>query len=356
MFVSSLFIVGLFSGLIGKLVDTYKSPGLMLYSNAIIAASMLLASLAFKYQFSSLVSLLFILSCLISLSRNAFEIAYDSELQCLSAHYDTSKTISVGRSLHMFGTALSTIASGYVLSAFPLYQAFVCSAMYSFILQRAIFKAIHRQNEFTSLPSNRNRSDGGYPSQDITCNDILIMCVVAALIFPVGQLSNAVLSNFVLIDLGKNSAFHGIVDSAWPIGGLLATLSLSFNILKFKYSFTIRDVCLLCFFSTIVFSYLKNLVGLVLIHALMGYVVWIARIAMDTYLVNNAPPKYFGRIASRINSVFSITSAIVCLMPSIVTFKKVSDYFFYWGLGSALIFAFVLVFYKDNRFFNKSIF
>jgi hypothetical protein len=58
------------------------------------------------------------------------------------------------------------------------------------------------------------------------------LALLAGVALPVGQLSNAILSSFIHDDLGRGSEVFGLVDAAWPVGGMMAAMVLGSNFLK----------------------------------------------------------------------------------------------------------------------------
>lgn len=53
-----------------------------------------------------------------------------------------------------------------------------------------------------------------------------VLTILAGVALPIGQLSNAILSSFIRDDLGRGSEVFGLVDAAWPVGGMAAAAIL----------------------------------------------------------------------------------------------------------------------------------
>ena len=100
---------------------------------------------------------------------------------------------------------------------------------------------------------------------------LMNLVILVAVALPVGQLSNAILSSFVHDHLGKGSDAFGLIDGAWPIGGMAAAILLSLPIAHALRQYPVYLFSILVALSTFIFSFIENIILLTLIHGLMGF-------------------------------------------------------------------------------------
>jgi hypothetical protein len=83
---------------------------------------------------------------------------------------------------------------------------------------------------------------------------------------------------------------------------------------------------------TIVFSYCSSVITLAMMHAAMGFTVWICRIIIDGRVLQNCTAETVGRTRTYIEVMFSFAAMAMCLSPSLVKLSATSEYCLYWGL------------------------
>ncbi len=158
------------------------------------------------------------------------------------------------------------------------------------------------------------------------------LALLAGIALPMGQLSNAILSSFIHDDLGRGSDVFGLVDAAWPLGGMAAAAVLSLGLKKLSASNLEYLFSLLVGVSTIVFSLCTKVFSLAIMHAAMGFSLWMCRIVIDGRVLQICTRYTLGRTKVYIEIMFSFAAMVMCLSPTLVKLPMTSSYFLYWGL------------------------
>jgi len=158
------------------------------------------------------------------------------------------------------------------------------------------------------------------------------LTILAGVALPIGQLSNAILSSFIRDDLNRGSDVFGLVDAAWPVGGMAAAAVLSLGLKKLSASNMEYFFALLVGLSTIVFSFCTSVVSLTMMHAAMGFTVWMCRIIIDARVLQICTGETVGRTKVYIEVMFSLAAMIMCFSPTLVKSSSTSNYFLFWGI------------------------
>jgi hypothetical protein len=159
-------------------------------------------------------------------------------------------------------------------------------------------------------------------------------------------LSNAILSSFIRDDLGKGSEAFGIVDAAWPLGGMFAAMLLSFGIQQLTARNMEYLFALLAGVSTIGLSLCTTLPMLVILHGAMGMAVWLCRIVIDGRILEISAPENVGRTKVGVEMAFSFSALVMCISPTLVALPNTATYFLVWG--SFMIFVSGLIWTLDR--------
>jgi hypothetical protein len=83
--------------------------------------------------------------------------------------------------------------------------------------------------------------------------------------------------------------------------------------------------------TTIVFSFCSAVISLAIMHAAMGFSVWMCRIVIDGRVLQICTVKTVGRTKVYINIMFSFAAMIMCFSPTLIKLPFTNDYFLYWG-------------------------
>ena len=160
---------------------------------------------------------------------------------------------------------------------------------------------------------------------------------LAAVSLPIGQLSNAILSSFIRDDLGKGSEAFGIVDAAWPLGGMFAAALLSFGIRRLTARNMEYLFALLAGIATVGLSLCTTIPMLVILHGAMGTTVWLCRIVIDGRVLEICTPENVGRTKVGVDMAFSLSALVMCFSPTLVTLPSTATYFLVWGSFMILV-------------------
>ena len=83
--------------------------------------------------------------------------------------------------------------------------------------------------------------------------------------------------------------------------------------------------------ATVVFAYCRSVISLALVHAAMGFTVWICRIIIDGRVLKICDSTTVGRTRVYIDVMFSFAAMIMCFSPTLIKLPSTSDYFLFWG-------------------------
>jgi len=235
--------------------------------------------------------------------------------------------------IHLVGTVLGTLVTGVIIEGATLTVGFLFAAVMSVLLMVSV--GFLRGG---SLP-NRPQERAGYLSdvagglqiflQNRTARMLTILTIVS---LPVGQLSNAILSSFVRDDLGLGSDAFGFVDAGWPVGGMLAAGALSLGLRHLQAPIMVYILAISAGVFTVLLSMISSVPLLALVHAAMGFSVWMCRILIDGRILAACEAENVGRTKVYVEVLFSLSALIMCLSPTLVKLPMTSDYFLYWGL------------------------
>ena len=153
---------------------------------------------------------------------------------------------------------------------------------------------------------------------------------------PVGQLSNSLLSSFIRDDLGRGSDLFGIVDAAWPIGGMLAAALLSSKLKALNIKDGEYALAILAGAATLVLSQCTESFCLSLAHGFMGFFVWLCRIVIGGRVLELCDSENVGRTTVYKESMTAVAAMVMSLSPSVIRLEATALYFSYWGLFVAV--------------------
>jgi len=122
------------------------------------------------------------------------------------------------------------------------------------------------------------------------------------------------------------------VDTAWPIGGMAAAAILSLGLKRLSCKGIEYFFALLVSVVTIAFAYCTSVPALALLHAAMGFSVWMCRIVIDGRVLQICSNETVGRTKVYIDVMFSFAAMIRCFSPTVVELPSTSGYFLFWGI------------------------
>lgn len=83
--------------------------------------------------------------------------------------------------------------------------------------------------------------------------------------------------------------------------------------------------------STIVVSFCTSVISLAMMHAAMGFSVWMCRIVIDGRVLQICTGETVGRTKVYIEVMFSFAAMVMCFSPTLVKLSSTSSYFLFWG-------------------------
>jgi len=336
--VGQVFIVAMLTTMLAGpmaavIVDRYNRKQLTIIAHLGIALALL--SLGAAVVLDSSLSLLwfFVTVAGVTFFRNLYQGSHDG---LLHANVESALLITVVsrfRGIHLLATAIGTALAGVVIKNFTPGAGFVLSALASVLLVVPVAFVAGVKSKTNLAGVGRFMADFGgglallreYPG-------LRTLTLLAGVALPIGQLSNAILSSFIHDDLGRGSDVFGLVDAAWPIGGMAAAALLGLGLRRLSMANLEYLFGLLVGISTILFSYCSSVYSLAIVHAAMGFSVWICRIVIDGRILQICSSATVGRTRVYIDVTFSFAALLMCLSPTLVELPATADYFLYWGL------------------------
>ena len=343
-------VTNMISGsIIGIIIDRYSRKYLIIISHFIIAATMLLVGiLLFRFETPSIVWLFLVVIIVIS-STLMFRVSFDGKIRELLSDNKIISVVARTKGIHLLSTAVGTLIVGIVIDSYKPAVGFFVSAVSSILL--AIFACFLSENRLdVSIGLKRSFTDDFKIGLDIFKNNktIRVVGLLSIAVLPIGQLSNALLSSFIRNDLGEGSDVFGVVDAAWPIGGVLAALVLSGKANKFLEGNAEFYLSACVGITTILFSFCIQIPSLTVVHGLIGFFWTLCQILFNGIILKACDVDNVGRTRVYIQVMVSLAVMIMCFSPSIVLTQTTSTYFTFWGVFVVLFSILLLLVYGSK--------
>jgi MFS family permease len=336
--VGQVFIVAMittiFAGpVLGVTVDRYNRKKLTIFAHLGIAVSLLLLGLAVTFDSALSIFWFFVTVILVTIFRNLYQGSHDGLIHANVDSKDLVHVVARFRGVHLLATAVGTVLTGIAIEYHSAGAGFLLAASFSILLVLvvAFVRGVTTKDNATGFTGFLQDFSGGLVL--FRNNQVLrILTILAGVALPIGQLSNAILSSFIHDDLGRGSDVFGLVDAAWPVGGMAAAALLGLGLKKLSAAKMEYVFSLLVGVATIVFSLCTTVFSLALLHAAMGFSVWMCRIVIDGRILQICTEHTVGRTKIYIDIMFSFGAMIMCFSPTLVKLPSTSNYFLYWGL------------------------
>ncbi|MEP2531524.1 MFS transporter [Shimia sp.] len=333
---------------IGTIVDRHTRKWLVILAHLAIAVLLCLLGTIWISAPSPSLPFLFAAIAAASALRLLHNTAHDGLIQSIVPANRIMRTVARFRGVHLSATALGTVLAGFVIEQMSPAAGFLFSAAASVLLivpMLFVTDTAPTSNGSTK-PAFLGDLRGGLEIFRQS-RPLRLLALLAAVSLPIGQLSNAILSSFIRDDLGKGSSAFGIVDAAWPVGGMLAAGLLSLGIRKvsahnMEYVFAVLVGC-----ATFGLSLCTSLPMLALLHCAMGMTVWLCRIVIDGRVLERSTTDTIGRTKVGIDMAFSLAALIMCFSPTLVRLPSTAPYFMVWG--ALIVVVAGLVWFLDAR-------
>lgn len=322
-------------------VDRYNRKHLIIVAHLGIASSLLALGFAIANIENLSLGWFFLAVFSVTIFRNLYQSCHDG---LIHANVDKQQLVTVVarfRGLHLIATAAGTVLTGVVIEHYSNTAGFIFSALSSLILIIAVIfvKGVvsHEKTIGASGFLADFREGLGLFKNNLILQNLTLLAGIA---LPVGQLANAILSSFMHDDLGHGSDIFGMVDAAWPVGGMLAAAFVGMGIKRLNGVNMEYLIAALAGISTILFSFCSAILPLTLVHAAMGFTVWLCRIIIDGRILQTCDTRTVGRTKVYLEVMFSFVAMLMCFSPTFIKLSATSDYFLYWGVfitASALL-------------------
>lgn len=184
---------------------------------------------------------------------------------------------------------------------------------------------------------------------------LLFLGVVIVMSFSGGQLSNAMLPALIEENWAGGSRLYGIVDAAWAIGGILASIVITSLLkvypLKYMHFLSLG----LLGIAAALFPYASEVWILVAAHGVMGVFFSCSVVLSDGKLLYACPEDMIGRVRTNIQAFQSLFGMCIYMIPTIFQGYAVENYYVVWGLFAIVIACLVfLLSIKDSFSFASS--
>ncbi|RLD06305.1 MAG: hypothetical protein DRI65_07065 [Chloroflexota bacterium] len=327
-------ITSIFAGpLIGILVDRYNRKTLTIFAHLGVATSLASLGLALALNSGLSVFWFFLTVIIVTSFRLLYQGSHDGLIHANVSREKLIHAVARFRGVHLLATAIGTVLTGAIIEMRSPTSGFIFSASTSIALITAVvfIKGVVTKNNATGFAGFIEDFSGGlalFRSNPMLRN----LTILAGISLPVGQLSNAILSSFIRDDLGRGSTAFGFVDAAWPVGGMIAAAILSLGLRKLSAPNMEYILVLMVGVTTIVFSLMTTIWLLAIVHAALGFFVWMCRIMIDGRILQTCSAETVGRSKTYIDVMFSFSAMIMCFSPTLIKLPSTSGYFLFWGV------------------------
>ncbi|MCP4389410.1 MAG: MFS transporter [Gammaproteobacteria bacterium] len=332
VFIVAMLTMTLTGPIVGVIVDRYNRKYLAMFAHLGIALSLTLLGLALGDGREPAIFWFFAIVVAVTIFRSLYQSSHDG---LIHANVDKSRLVEAVarfRGIHLLATVLGTLLAGLTIEHYSPTAGFVLTALFSVLLVLSVsfVKGIRQRDNTAGFAGFIEDFSGGLAL--FAQNRMLrILTLLAGVALPIGQLSNAILSSFIHDDLGRGSDVFGLVDASWPLGGMIAAAVMSLGLKKLSATGMEYLLSFMVGISTVVFSFCSTVFSLALVHAAMGFSVWMCRIVIDGRILQICSEHTVGRTRVYIDVMFSFAAMVMCFSPTLVELQLTSHYFLFWG-------------------------
>lgn len=326
-------LTNIFAGpLVGIIVDRYNRKHLTIIAHLLLSVPMMTLGLALAIWPDLSTGWIFLTVCLASIFRLLYQVAHDGLIHANVQKNDLVHTVARFKISHLIGTAIGTLAAGLIIEQFAPTAGFLFSAAMSvFLIVPVAFVAGAKLKASAAGFGGFITDLKGGLEIFLRNRNVRMIALFSAVAQPVGQLSNAILSSYMRDDLGTGSDAFGFVDAAWPVGGMFAAILLSLGLRKMSGKYVEYGFGIMGGIATIILSMTSSIIALAVVHAVMGFSVWLCYILVDGRILQACRAENVGRTKVYVHIMYSLSALIMCLSPTLVKLPSTSGYFLYWG-------------------------
>ncbi|MCJ8339932.1 MAG: MFS transporter [Pseudomonadales bacterium] len=354
VFITAMLTSILAGPIIGIIVDRYNRKYLTIITHFALAMTLLVLGLALSENHQLPVFWFFIAVIIVTFFRLIYQGSHDGLIHANVNKDKLASAVARFRGLHLLATAAGTLLTGFIIDQQSPAAGFYFAAGSSVVLIFTVISIKYVSVNNTVVGANSFFTDFSSGLAFFRNSpQLLILALIAAIALPIGQLSNAILSSFIRDDLALGSDAFGFVDAAWPVGGMLAAMLLSLGLKKLAAANMVYILAVLIGLITVIFSAMSSIIPLAILHAALGFCVWMCRITIDSRVLQICTEQTIGRTKAYLEMAFSVGALLMCLSPTFVKLSSSSDYFYYWGL--VIIFFSSILAWDQRRKFKQEI-
>jgi len=317
---------------VGVIVDRYNRKHLTVFAHLGIALSLMLLGLALGDGREPAIFWFFAIVVAVTIFRSLYQSSHDGLIHANVDKRQLVEAVARFRGIHLLATVLGTLLAGLTIEYYSPTAGFALSALFSVLLVLSVsFVGGIRQRDNKAGFAGFVEDFSGGLALFTQNRQLRILTLLAGVALPIGQLSNAILSSFIHDDLGRGSDVFGLVDAGWPLGGMVAAAVMSLGLKKLSATGMEYLLSLLVGISTVVFSFCTTVFSLALVHAAMGFTVWMCRIVIDGRILQICSEHTVGRTRVYIDVMFSFAAMLMCFSPTLIELQLTSHYFLFWG-------------------------
>ena len=336
--VGQVFIVAMitiiFTGpVISVIVDRHNRKYLTIFAHLGIATALSSIGLALTFDSGLALFWFFLTVVIVTIFRTLYQGSHDGLIHADVSAEKIIHSVARFRGLHLLATAVGTVLTGIVIEYLSVTAGFLLAALFSIFLVLGVtfVRGVTDKQNVAGFAGFIQDFLGGLALFKNN-QQLRVLTLLAGVALPIGQLSNAILSSFIRDDLGRGSDVFGIVDAAWPMGGMAAAAVLSLGLRHLSAPNMAYSISLLVGIATMMFAFCTTIFSLVVLHASMGFTVWMCRIVIDGRILQICTGETVGRNKVYIDVMFSFAAMIMCFSPTMISLPSTSNYFLYWGL------------------------
>lgn len=333
IFIVAMITVILTGPVISVIVDRYNRKFLAIFAHLGIATTLSSLGLALAFNNDLALFWFFLTVVVVTIFRTLYQNSHDGLIHANVSAEKMIHSVARFRGLHLLATAVGTVLTGIIIEYLSVPAGFLLAAIFSIflVLPVTFVKGVTSKENMAGFAGFLQDFAGGLALFK-NYQQLRVLTLLASVALPIGQLSNAILSSFIRDDLGRGSDVFGIVDAAWPMGGMAAAAVLSLGLRNLSAPNMAYFISLLVGFATMLFAFCTTIFSLVVLHATMGFTVWMCRIVIDGRILQVCTRETVGRTKVYIDVMFSLVAMVMCFSPTLISLPSTGDYFLYWGL------------------------
>ena len=339
VFVSGHLVNVVFGPFSGAVLDRFNRLAILKYCQISICFFM---SLPLFISFSGLeikIVFFYIIMCFVSISTLTMSSSFDAVFQLLVNVEDRRRLIAYNGTIGQGSMVIGAGLGGFLIHLFSFSVAFfigsvICLIVLFLLSYISVNTTISRQSVKYNFFQDLVR---GF-SQMIKVPILVILSIIIALSFSMGQLVNALLPGFVRIELFGDSDLYGLADAAWSVGGVTAAFLVA-RVTTVISRFPSLPAIFLAALGgvSIIFSFSTLPLEVVLYCFFLGALFSAAKVVSDGMVLEMCSNEFIGRVRVNQQVMISLIGICVYLTPALLDLRYASTIFYFWGAIIAVL-------------------